>query len=174
MLPLLLTYSLSILRHMTLNQFLVFTALSLLPISELRGAIPYGLAVGGEIWWIAPLAVIINALVPFVAFLFLDTVHKLLLKLKWYEKYFTALSARAVSKIHAKVEKYGYAGLLVFVAIPLPVTGAWTGALGAWLLAMNRKKSALMIIAGVAVAGVIVSLVLLLGIKSLNFFIKKI
>ena len=166
--------SLSILLPMTLNNFLVFSALALLPISELRGAIPYGLAVGGELAWVVPLAVAINALVPLIAFVFLDTVHKLLLKWKWYEKTFTTISTRALSKIHEKVEKYGYAGLLVFVAIPLPVTGAWTGALGAWLLSMNRKKSALMIIAGVAVAGVIVSMVLLLGIKGLSFFIKKI
>lgn len=166
--------SLSILQSMTLNNFLVFTALALLPISELRGAIPYGLATGGDLVWIAPLAVGINALVPLLAFVFLDTVHKLLLKWKWYEKLFTTISTKALGKIHEKVEKYGYAGLLVFVAIPLPVTGAWTGALGAWLLGMNRKKSSVMIAIGVTVAGIIVSLVVLLGIKGLNFFIKNI
>ncbi len=58
------------------------------------------------------------------------------------------------------------------MAIPLPITGAWTGALGAWVLGMNPKKSFLAITAGVVVAGIVVTLVAYFGIKALSFFLK--
>ena len=152
--------SLGILRHMTLKSIVIFASLALLPISELRGAIPYGLAAGGALGWVAPLAIGINCLVPLIAFLFLDTLHKLFLKWAWYARLFESFSKKTIAKIHPQVEKYGYLGLLVFVAIPLPITGAWTGALGAWLLEMDKKKASIMIFAGVICAGIIVSLVL--------------
>jgi uncharacterized membrane protein len=62
---------------------------------------------------------------------------------------------------------------MVFVAIPLPLTGAYTGALGAWVLGMERGKSMLFIALGVALAGIIVSLVYLLGVHALDFFLKR-
>jgi uncharacterized membrane protein len=71
------------------------------------------------------------------------------------------------------VERFGYVGLAVFVAIPLPLTGAYTGAIGAWVLGMIRWKSILAIAVGVALAGVIVSAVYLLGIQALYFFLKR-
>ncbi len=80
---------------------------------------------------------------------------------------------RARRKIHSAVERYGYWGLMVFVAIPLPLTGAYTGAIGAWVLGMRRWKSILFIALGVAIAGVVVSLVFLLGIRPLFLFLKK-
>jgi uncharacterized membrane protein len=70
------------------------------------------------------------------------------------------------------VEKYGYAGLALFVAIPLPITGAYTGTLGAWILGMNRRKTMLAVLGGVIIAGVIVATVFSLGIKALYFFLK--
>ena len=71
------------------------------------------------------------------------------------------------------MERFGYWGLLVFVAIPFPLTGAYTGALGAWVLGLRRGRSMLFIALGVAVAGVVVSLVYLLGVQALDFFLKR-
>ena len=71
-------------------------------------------------------------------------------------------------------DKYGYWGLAIFVSIPLPFTGAWTGALGAWILGMDRKRSMLVVAAGVLMAGVIVTLVVGLGVGALSFLIKKV
>jgi uncharacterized membrane protein len=61
-----------------------------------------------------------------------------------------------------------------FVAIPLPVTGAWTGTLGAWMLGIPKRKTLPAVILGVAVAGAIVTSVMLLGIGALNVFVKKV
>jgi len=58
--------------------------------------------------------------------------------------------------------------------LPLPVTGAWTGTLGAWILGMDRKKTMLAVGAGVAIAGIIVSAVIGLGIGTLSIFVKRV
>ena len=86
---------------------------------------------------------------------------------------FERIVERARRKIHGAVERYGYWGLMIFVAIPLPLTGAYTGALGAWVLGMRRGKAMLFIALGVALAGAIVSLVYLLGVRALYFFLKR-
>ncbi len=152
----------------------VSALLSLLPVSELRGAIPYAVASGMPIAVAALWCVAWNALAGPIALLFLATVHRLLYRWAWYRGIFDRFVAKARAKVHEKVEKYGYLGLAVFVGIPLPVTGAWTGALGAWILGMERKKAVLAIALGVLVAGIIVSLVVGLGVGALSLFLKKV
>ena len=84
------------------------------------------------------------------------------------------LSIRIRRKLHKKVEKYGYFGLTLFVAVPLPITGAWTGTLGAWFFGMDKLKSTLAILLGVLIAGIIVTIVTLVGGNGLSIFIKSI
>ncbi|MDX9827225.1 MAG: small multi-drug export protein [Spirochaetia bacterium] len=158
-----------------MDRNIIYTGLlALLPISELRGAIPFAVVNGIDLIPAALLATGLNALVPFLAFLFLSTFHKLLYKLDFYRNFFDRFVENARVKVHGKVERYGYWGLLIFVAIPLPVTGAWTGALGAWVLGMDKKKASLAIVGGVLVAGVVVSLlVALLGAGAKIIFLKS-
>jgi uncharacterized membrane protein len=146
--------------------------LCLLPISELRGGLPYALAHGLVPWKAYLLCVAVNGLVAPLVFFFLATVHGLLERFQWYRHIFEKLVARSRRRVHEKVEKYGYAGLIVFVAIPLPITGAYTGALGAWVLGMEARKSFLAIFAGVLVAGIVVTAVYQLGVQALYIFIK--
>jgi len=146
--------------------------LALAPIAELRGAIPYALYNGMGIIPAFLLSVAVNSLVSPLLLLFISTLHRLLSKWKWYARAFERVVERARRKVHDPVEKYGYWGLAIFVAIPLPMTGAWTGALGAWVLGMNPKKSFLAITAGVIGAGVVVTAVAFFGIKALSFFTK--
>jgi len=148
-------------------------ALSFLPISELRGAIPFLVANGAQLPFAFAYCTILNALVAPVAFVFLATFHKLFLHMNWYKNLFERFVDRAREKVKKEVDKYGYLGLLVFVAIPLPVTGAWTGALGAWILGMERKKAIPAIAAGVLIAGIIVSAVVWSGMSAFSFLIKK-
>jgi uncharacterized membrane protein len=122
----------------------------------------------------AATAIVCNALVGPVAFAFLETFHKLLYKWAFYARIFDGFVAKARQKVHAKVERYGYLGIMLFVAIPLPVTGAWTGTLGAWILGMDRKKTMAAVAAGVVMAGFIVSLVVGLGIGALSIFTKSV
>ncbi len=152
----------------------LLTALfALLPISELRGSIPFAVINGMGILPAAILSTLVNATVPLIAFIFLSTVHKLLYKWSLYHDFFDKFVEKTRLKVHPQVEKYGYLGLLIFVAIPLPMTGAWTGALGAWVLGMDKRKATLAIAGGVLVAGLIVTLlVTLLGPGAKTIFFK--
>ncbi len=146
---------------------------SILPISELRGAIPYAVSQGFSIPTAALIAVLANATVPLIVFLFLESLHRLFYKIPVYKRFFDRFVEKSRSKVHAKVEKYGYWGLMIFVAIPLPITGAWTGALGAWVLGLSYKKSFFAIAGGVILAGLIVSiLVALWGAGTRTIFFK--
>ncbi len=151
-------------------------ALCLLPISELRGGLPFALSQG-----IHPVAAFLmcvgfNMLVGPLVFLFLSTSHKILTPWQFYNRIFDIVVARARNKLKTKVDRFGYWGIVVFVGIPLPVTGAYTGALGAWILGLNPKKSLLFIAIGVVISGIIVSavyfLVTELGLEALEIFIK--
>jgi uncharacterized membrane protein len=147
--------------------------LSFLPVSELRGAIPFAVA-NGVPWYIAyPYAAALNALVAPACWLFLSTLHKLFLKMAWYRRFFNRFVERAREKLRRGVEKWGWIGIAVFVAIPLPVTGAWTGTLGAWVLGVDKRRTMMAVILGVFCAGLIVTLVTILGIQALGFFVKK-
>jgi uncharacterized membrane protein len=158
---------------MNLTTLLWTVLLALLPISELRGAIPYAVLRGVDVLTAGLLGTAINALVPLLAYLFLNTIHKLLYGAAWYKKFFDRFVEKARTKVHASVEKYGYWGLMIFVAIPLPMTGAWTGTLGAWVLGMEWKKACLAIVAGVVIAGIVVSLlVAILGAGANTIFFK--
>lgn len=159
---------------MTLHTFLFAGLLSLLPISELRGAIPYAIAKEMP-WFVAYFyCVILNALVCPLLYLFLSTLHRLLLKIKVYENLIGKFIERARVKIKAKVDRFGYLGVMIFVAIPLPITGAYTGTLGAWILGLDAKKTFLAVAAGVIIAGVIVTVISVFGIQAVSFFIKKV
>ncbi|MDR2177460.1 MAG: small multi-drug export protein [Treponema sp.] len=150
-----------------------FTAfLAFLPISELRGAIPFAIA-NGIPWYIAlPYTVILNALVAPVCWVFLSTLHKLFLPIKWYAGFFNRFVERARNRLQSGVEKWGWFGIAVFVAIPLPVTGAWTGTLGAWVLGLRKGRTLLAVILGVICAGIIVTAVVSLGIQAFEMFVN--
>jgi uncharacterized membrane protein len=145
---------------------------SLLPISELRGSIPYLLANGTPVAAAFAICVAANLLVGPIAWLFLSTIHRLLSRWKPYAHAFDRIVERARRKVHAAVERWGYWGLAIFVGIPLPFTGAWTGALGAWVLGMEVRKSLAAIAAGVLIAGVLVTFVAFFGIRAFSIFLK--
>jgi uncharacterized membrane protein len=155
-------------------------ALAFMPISELRGAIPFAIANNIPWYWAYPFAATLNALVAPVCWIFLATLHKLLYGtepekgVRWYRNFFDRFVERARKKLSGGVEKWGWLGIAVFVAIPLPLTGAWTGTLGAWVLGISRKRTMLAVVLGVITAGAVVSAVIMLGIGALNLFVKKV
>jgi uncharacterized membrane protein len=129
------------------------------PISELRGGIPLGILH----YELDPLltfciAVIANALVFFPVFFVLRLLYdKVLFRIPLFDKYLDNLRKRG----KPKVEKYGFWGLFLFVAVPLPFTGAYTGTILAWLLDMDWRKAFPAVGLGVIVAGIIVLLITL-------------
>jgi uncharacterized membrane protein len=158
---------------------LITALLSFMPISELRGAIPFAVANNIPWYWAYLYAAVLNALVAPVCWLFLATLHKLLYGgnssgWKWYRNFFDSFVAKARQKLSENVEKWGWIGIAIFVAIPLPFTGAWTGTIGAWVLGISKRRTMLAVIIGVIIAGAIVSAVVILGIQALKFFIKNV
>jgi uncharacterized membrane protein len=127
------------------------------PISELRGGIPLGiLQYGLDPLFIFFIAVIANALIFFPVFFALRLFYdKLLYRIPLFDKYLDNLRKRG----KPKVDKYGFWGLFLFVAVPLPITGAYTGTILAWLLGMDWRKAFPAVGLGVIVAGAIVLLI---------------
>jgi uncharacterized membrane protein len=128
------------------------------PISELRGGLPLGISFGLDPLFTFFIAIIANALIFFPIFFILRLLYdKLLYRIPLFDKYLDNLRKRGKPKI----EKYGFWGLTLFVAIPLPITGAYTGTILAWIVGMDWKKAFPAVGLGVIVAGVIVLLITL-------------
>lgn len=134
--------------------------ITILPISELRGGIPLGiLKYELDPLFIFCIAVIANALIFFPVFFALRLFYdKVLSRIPLFERYLDNLRKRG----EPKVEKYGFWGLFLFVAVPLPITGAYTGTILAWLLGIDWRKAFPAVGLGVIVAGVVVLLITLL------------
>ncbi len=114
--------------------------LGLAPISELRGAIPFAYLRGVPLWEAILLGAGANLFVSPLVYLFLTYVNRVFHgRWKLYTRLFDATVARARRKLQGQVERYGMWGILLFVGVPLPVTGAWTGTLGAWVLGLDRR-----------------------------------
>lgn len=137
---------------------------SMLPVIELRGALPLAINVFNIAWPKAFLIAYIGNMIPAPIILWLlAPVVKLLSKIRIFERFFSWLFDRTRRRSNRMIEKYEEIGLMAFVAIPLPGTGAWTGVLIAFLFGLDYKKSLLIIAIGVFIAGIIVSSLCLLG-----------
>ena len=133
---------------------------SMLPIIELRGAIPMGAALGLPWWQNYLLSVAGNMLpVPFIL-LFIEKIIQWMAasKVNFFQKLAGWVNRKA-EKNRAKVERIAFWGLTLFVAIPLPGTGAWTGTLVASLIDLKFWKSLLAALVGVLIAAVIMTLI---------------
>lgn len=136
---------------------LITFLMAMVPVIELRGAIPYGVVSGLSVPEAFLIAVIGNLLPIPVLVVFTRKVFEWLrTKSDWLDKLVKRLEAKA-DKNKALVERYEFFGLMLLVAIPLPGTGAWTGALVAAMLDMRLKRAMPAIIVGVLVAGIIVT-----------------
>ncbi|MDF2839047.1 MAG: hypothetical protein K0S60_750 [Evtepia sp.] len=142
-----------------LTEGLIHTLLiAMAPVIELRGAIPYGMAKGLPFWPVFLMAYIGNLLpVPFII-LFIRRIFAFLRR----SSILGAMIEKLEKKAHLKgrfVNRYKTLGLFIFVAIPLPGTGAWTGALVAAFLDIRLRKAFPVISFGVLTAGILVSLI---------------
>lgn len=141
-----------------MNNILHILFLSMLPISELRGAIPYGLTQGLPLYEVAPLAILGNmVIIPLLLliteplFTYLKTFNRFR---HWVERY----EARAAKKV-SNYRKYRFLGLVLLVGIPVPTTGVYTGVVASRVLNMNFKTALLANVLGVLMSGTIVTLI---------------
>ena len=137
---------------------IVYTFLiSMIPVVELRGAVPIAYSSGVNIFVAVLVSIIGNLIpVPFIIIFIRKIFAFLRRKIPKLDGFITALENRAEKKSEA-VKKYTFWGLFILVAIPLPGTGAWTGALVAAMLDMRLKRAFPAILLGVIAAGIIVA-----------------
>lgn len=142
-------------------KYLTMFGLSMVPVSELRGAIPLGIIAYGFEWYECFVLCCIGNLIP-VPFILL-LIKKVI---KWmggssielFKKVSLWIQNKA-DKNKDKVNRYGIFGLILFVAIPLPMTGAWTGALVAAVTNMKFGRAVLCCVIGVLIAGTVITLI---------------
>jgi uncharacterized membrane protein len=148
--------------------------IAMTPIGELRAAIPVALAVYKLSWFKAYFWSVFGNMIPVIFILWLfEPISKFLIRrFRIFEKFFGWLFTRTRRKHTKSFEKWGALALIIFVAIPLPMTGGWSGALAAFVFGIPMKRALLLIFLGILIAGVIVILTSL-GISfSFNNFIR--
>ena len=157
-----------------MKKYFIVLLISMVPLIELRGAIPYAVGFGLPIVPSIIVAVIGNMLpVPFI-FLFARRILEWGKDKRYIGRFFTwclEKGEKGGEKLKAKAGSGLYIALLLFVGIPLPGTGAWTGTLAASILDMDFKKSVLYVLLGVLLAGAIM-LLASLGVFGAIDFIK--
>ena len=144
---------------MPMKDILLTFLVAMVPVVELRGAIPFGVVRGLNLWT-AIIASVLGNLVP-VPFIILF-IRRIFAWMRAHMPKLDGLVTRREKKAEknrAAVEKYAFWGRAILVAIPLPGTGAWTGALVAAMMEMRLKRAFPAIVIGVVIAGVIVSVV---------------
>lgn len=129
--------------------------MSMMPIVELRGAIPLGVGLGMSPMKAALIAVLGNSLIVPILLLIVTPLFGHFKKLRALRGFFTRYEERAAKKIH-HYREYRLLGLFLLVAIPLPMTGAYTGCVAAVITKISIKRAAPAIILGVITAGIIV------------------
>lgn len=143
-----------------------------IPVSELRGAIPVAMGIYGMDPFDAFFFSVIGNLLPVIPLLlFLEPVSNYLRRYSIFDTFFTWLFSKTRRKNAESFEKYGLLALTIFVAIPLPVTGAWSGCAAAFVFGVKFRHALPAIAAGVMIAGIIVTGVTVTGISLFDMFL---
>ena len=152
-----------------LKKYIIVFLVSMVPLIELRGAIPYGVMFGLPLWQTFLIAIVGNMLPVPIIYLFARKVLVWGANKPVIGKFFTfglEKGQRGGEKLQARGGRGLFWALLLFVGIPLPGTGAWTGTLAASILNMGLKRSALACMGGVLLAGCIMGVLSLLGVSA--------
>jgi uncharacterized membrane protein len=157
-----------------LNEIIWVILLTLIPALELRASIPYGIIVGLPWPIVLITALITNFLLGIIIFFLIDKIIKVCIFIKPLEKIYNKVINRAQRKIHKVVEKYGIIGVAIFIGIPLPGSGVYTGALGSYLIGLDFKQFWKACLYGVLIAGILVTIIMLLGQGAWTHYFAKI
>lgn len=167
------------------KSILVLAAITLIPALELRASIPWGFfTMQADLSWPAVFCVCVvsNIVLGWVVFLVLGPVFTFVRRWQWFDTRIWPVLERTQHRIHPYVEKYGELGVAVFIGIPLPGSGVYTGAFGSYLLGLDRRRFAVANVIGVLIAAVAVTALCLMisyglvGERSLlaKLFLKRI
>lgn len=150
-------------------QVLLLIAVTLIPALELRASIPFGMLYGSEHFGIDPNAlswpvvvlvcVMTNIILGWCVFFVLHPIFRLLDHCPWFHRLVVPIMTRMQGRLKPYVEKYGELGVALFIGVPLPGSGVYTGAVGAFLLGLDRRKFVVANVVGVLIAGTAVTLI---------------
>jgi len=163
-------------------KILALVLVTFIPLLELRASIPLGILSGGtkifgltlqgfglNFILVFIVCVISNIILGILVYFFLDKFVKHLMRFGLFAKYYNRKLKKTQRKIEPYVRKYGTFGVSLFIGLPLPGSGSYTGALGAYLLGLGYKKFVIANIIGVVIAGIIVTILTLAGIRISNW-----
>ena len=137
--------------------------LAALPISEVRGALPYGVLVGKlPFFWVVIVSFIFNLLPFFLVMFALSFFLKFLLRWEWFSGFWSRYIIKAQNRFK-NYEKWGKWGIMLFVGIPLPFTGVWTGSIVCFVAGLSWRESLPFVLGGLVMATFLVSLAVLGG-----------
>ncbi|MBN2301917.1 MAG: small multi-drug export protein [Lentisphaerae bacterium] len=152
-----------------LPDLFILIAVTLIPALELRASIPWGFFAMTDIPW--PLVVLVcvsaNIVLGWVVFAVLGPIFTFVRRWNWFDRKIWPILEKTRHRIHPWVEKYGEMGVALFIGVPLPGSGVYTGAFGAYLLGLDRKKFGIANIIGVLIAGAAVTILCLLILKGM-------
>ncbi len=143
-----------------IEAILWLVAVTLIPALELRASIPVGIfGMEESISWpvVVLVCIIANIILGWIVFLVMGPVFTFIRRWGWFERRIWPILERTQHKIHPYVEKYGEIGVAVFIGIPLPGSGVYTGAFGSYLLGLDRRKFAIANVIGVLIAAAAVT-----------------
>ncbi len=155
-------------------QVLWLILLSMSPVFELRAGIPYGILNLDWHWsLIFAIAVISNIIIAPIIWFFLHKVVHVFCKSKKFKTFYHKTVNKAQKKVHPYVHKYGVMGLALFIGIPFPGSGVYTGSIGAFVLGYEFKEFMRAAIIGVLIAGIIVTSIMVTGTTAYEYFLIK-
>ena len=142
------------------NKIAYMVFITMLPFLELRASIPYGINVLRMPWpTVFIVCIIANILIGILIYFLLDKFVHLFLRYKIFSKPYNHIVLKTQKNIQKSVDKYGELGVALFIGVPLPGSGVYSGALGAYVIGLNFKKFIIADIIGVLIAGTIVTII---------------
>ncbi len=157
-----------------MTEILQMIAITFVPTLELRASIPYGIFGIEMKWWIVFLVcVMANIIIGIFIFIFLEWIIKLICLVKPIENLWNKYTKHTQRRISKAVEKYGEWAVAIFIGIPLPGSGVYTGAVASFLIGLDFKKFIIADIIGVLIAGILVTIICLTGAGLSSIFIKQ-
>ena len=148
--------------------------ITFLPFLELRASIPYGIFHDQiEWWWVVLICIVTNIVVGIIAFFALDQFVHIITRIKAIDKIYQKTVLRTQRRIEKGIEKYGEMFLIIFIGIPLPGSGVYSGALAGYLMGVSFRKFMWANVFGVLIAATIVTIVSLTGSQTFHFLIKE-
>ncbi len=159
-----------------MKQIVYLILFTMIPTLELRYSIPYGYGYYSDVLGvpaIVAICILANVALAPIVWVFLDKVVHIFLKVGWINDVYERLVGRAQRNLHTYVERWGTLGLALFIGVPLPGSGVYSGALGAYVLGFGFRQFIVASILGVVIAGAIVTAVVVTGSSAFALFAKS-